>query len=135
MELLKIRARSIIDFSSFYDITDAKSGARIGSLRRKGMKSILKDEWEIMDSGENSIGIVQEDSMLFAMLRRMMTNLIPQRFTLIVQGQNVGFFRQTFNPFVPQFEIDFSMDTANLLDRRLGIATVILLQTIEGRQG
>ncbi|PJE00015.1 MAG: hypothetical protein CK427_14960 [Leptospira sp.] len=135
MELLKIRARSIIDFSSFYDITDAKSEARIGSLRRKGMKSILKDEWEIMDSGENSIGIVQEDSMLFAMLRRMMTNLIPQRFTLTVQGQNVGFFRQTFNPFVPQFEIDFSMDTGNLLDRRLGIATVILLQTIEGRQG
>jgi len=134
LELLKIRARSIIDFSSMYDVTDAKSGTKLGALKRKGMKSILKDEWEIMDSNDQPIGLIQEDSMLLAMLRRLMTNLIPQKFTLSVQGQNVGYFRQTFNPFVPQFEIDFSMDASNLLDRRLGIAAVILLQTIEGRQ-
>jgi hypothetical protein len=134
VELMKIKARSIIDFSAAYDVTDANTGSKIGALKRKGMKSILKDEWDILDANDQSIGIVQEDSMLLALLRRFLTNLIPQKFTLSVGGQEVGYFRQTFNPFVPQFEIDFSMDSSNLLDRRLGIATVILLQTIEGRQ-
>jgi len=134
VELMKIKARSIIDFSAAYDVTDANTGSKIGALKRKGMNSILKDEWDILDANDQSIGIVQEDSMLLALLRRFLTNLIPQKFTLSVGGQEVGYFRQTFNPFVPQFEIDFSMDSSNLLDRRLGIATVILLQTIEGRQ-
>lgn len=134
VELMKIKARSIIDFSAAYDVTDANTGSKIGALKRKGMKSILKDEWDILDANDQSIGIVQEDSMLLALLRRFLTNLIPQKFTLSIGGQEVGYFRQTFNPFVPQFEIDFSMDSSNLLDRRLGIATVILLQTIEGRQ-
>ncbi|NCN09402.1 MAG: hypothetical protein GW938_06115 [Leptospira sp.] len=134
VELMKIKARSIIDFSAAYDVTDANTGSKIGALKRKGMKSILKDEWDILDANDQSIGIVQENSMLLALLRRFLTNLIPQKFTLSVGGQEVGYFRQTFNPFVPQFEIDFSMDSSNLLDRRLGIATVILLQTIEGRQ-
>lgn len=133
-EILKIQARSIIDFSAAYDIRDVRSGEKVGALQRKGMKSILRDTWEILDATDNAIGQVQEDSLGMAILRRFLTNLIPQKFTIVVDNNPVGSLRQTFNPFVPQFEIDFSNDVSGRLDRRLGIGIVILLQIIEGRQ-
>lgn len=132
--LLTIKARSIIDFSAAYDVTDATTGEKVGALRRRGFKSILQDSWEIMNAADAVVGAVVEDSMLMAMLRRFLSNLIPQSFNITIGDTPVGLLKQTFNPFVPQFTVDFSMDTANRLDRRLGIATVVLLQVIEGRQ-
>ncbi|TGL51179.1 hypothetical protein EHQ55_06400 [Leptospira meyeri] len=133
-ELLKIKARSVIDFSATYDVVDVTSNEAIGSLRRKGFKSILKDSWEILDTKDQVIGSIDEDSMFKAILRRFLTNLIPQSFFITTNKNQVGILKQTFNPFVPQFNIDFSSDVANALDRRMGIAIVILLQIIEGRQ-
>src|SRR5262245_5732995 len=49
-ELLLIRARKILDFSSAYDVIDSATQQKIGVLKRRGLKSILKDEWIIMDS-------------------------------------------------------------------------------------
>ena len=87
-----------------------------------------------MNAADAVVGAVVEDSLLMAMLRRFLSNLIPQSFNITIGDTPVGLLKQTFNPFVPQFAVDFSMDTANRLDRRLGIATVVLLQVIEGRQ-
>lgn len=133
-EIMKIQARSIIDFSAAYDVTDLSGGGKMGALRRKGLSSILRDSWEILDAQDNVIGRVSEDSMAMAMMRRFLSNLIPQSFNIEIDGNVVGSLKQTFNPFVPQFAVDFSMDSAGRLDRRLGIATVILLQIVEGRQ-
>ncbi|MCT8334061.1 hypothetical protein NUH30_10285 [Leptospira sp. 85282-16] len=133
-ELLKIKARSVIDFSAIYDVVDVSSNETLGALRRKGFKSILKDSWEILDKKDQVIGSIDEDSMLKAILRRFLTNLIPQTFFITINKKQVGVLKQTFNPFVPQFNIDFSSDSAMALDRRMGIAIVILLQIIEGRQ-
>jgi len=134
-ELLKIKARSVIDFSSAYDVFDVPTNQKLGALKRKGFKSILKDEWDIMNSSDAVIGKLSEDSLLFALLRRFLSNLIPQSFNLTIGDTPVGLLRQTFNPFVPQFKIDFSLDSSGKLDRRLGISSVILMQIIEGRQG
>lgn len=133
-ELLKIKARSVIDFSAIYDVIDISTNQPMGALRRKGFKSILKDSWEILDTKDQVIGSIDEDSVFKAILRRFLTNLIPQTFFISLNNKQVGLLKQTFNPFVPQFNIDFSSDTANALDRKLGIAIVILLQIIEGRQ-
>ena len=50
-------------------------------------------------------------------------------------GQKVATVRQNFNPFVLKLTVDFSLDRNGLLDRRLGLAAVILLCAVEGRQG
>ncbi len=133
-EILKIKARSIIDLGATYDITDASTDQKVGALRRKALKSILKDTWEILDTSDDAIATVAEDSLLMALLRRFLSNLIPQSFHIDMGDDTVGILKQTFNPFVPQFRVDFSMDSGNKLDRRLGIGAVILLQIIEGRQ-
>ncbi|GGH36932.1 hypothetical protein [Paenibacillus segetis] len=133
-ELLTISARNIIDFSATYDVKDALTGEHVGSLRRKGMKSILKDEWIILNAGEVEIGRIKEDSTLFAMLRRFLSNLIPQTYNVLMNGTTVSTFKQNFNPFVTKINVDFSSDPGQVLDRRLGLAASVLLCAIEGKQ-
>lgn len=134
-ELLTISARSIIDFSATYDVTDAVTGEKVGALRRKGLKSILKDEWLILNEDDREIGSIREDNMMLALIRRFLSNLIPQSYEGDVGGVKVLDFQQNFNPFVLKLTLDFSSDTQDLLDRRLGIAAGILLCAIEGREG
>lgn len=133
-EVLKILARNIIDFSAAYDVFDPVSNAKVGALKRKGMKSIVRDEWIVMDAQDREIGLIQEDSMALALIRRLLTNLIPQKYHGVVNGRQVCIFKQNFNPFVVKITLDYSMDVNGLLDRRLGIAGAVLLCAIEGRQ-
>jgi uncharacterized protein YxjI len=133
-EVLAIKARQIIDFSAAFDVMDSASGQKIGALRRKGLASLLRDEWEILDVNDNVRGRLFEDSMGLALLRRLLTNLVPQNYDMFFGETRVADYKQNFNPFTYQLNIDFSMDTAGQLDRRLGIAAGILLAAIEGRQ-
>lgn len=133
-EVLSIKARSIIDFSAAYDVVEANTNTKIGALKRKGMKSIVKDEWIILNAEDNQIGFVKEDSALLAMIRRFLTNIIPQKYHGEINGERVCEFKQNFNPFVVKINLDYSMDKQGLLDRRLGIAAAVLLCAIEGKQ-
>ncbi len=133
-EVLMIKARQIIDFSAAYDVVDSATGQKVGALRRKGLKSILRDEWEILDVGDNVVGKLTEDSMGLALLRRFLTNLVPQNYDIILGTDRVADLKQNFNPFTYQLNIDFSMDLSRRLDRRVGLAAGILLAAIEGRQ-
>jgi uncharacterized protein YxjI len=134
-ELLVMKARNVLDISATYDVTDPALGARVGALRRKGLKSILKDEWLILDDKDREIGLIQEDSTALALLRRFAVGwLLPQTYQGAVGGQAVCEFKRNFNPFVSKVSLDFSMDSAGRLDRRLGIAAAVLLLAIEGKQ-
>lgn len=134
-EVLTISARAVIDFSAAYDVVDTKSGVKVGALQRRGMKSILKDEWMILDANDQQIGLISEDSMGMALLRRFLTGLIPQNFDVVVDGKKVMLLKQNFNPFVYRLTVDFSMDKDNTVDRRIGMAAGLLIAAIEGRQG
>ena len=125
--LLTIQARQAIDFSACYDIVDAATGAKVGAARRKGLKSILRDSWEILDANDSVIDKLQEDSAAKALARRFLTNLIPQTFHL---GSGV-MFKQRFNPLV--FKMDVRLKDANI-DRRLILGVACLVAAIEGRQ-
>lgn len=133
-ELLRIKARKIIDFSSAYDVEDSLSGQKIGALKRKGWQSLVRDEWVIMDASDQDIGVIQEDSTALALIRRFLTNLVPQSYHFLVNGQAVGTAKQHFNPFIQKMDIDVSSDVSRRLDRRLVAAAVVLLLAIEGRQ-
>lgn len=134
-EVLMIKARQIIDFSAAFDVVDSVSGQKVGALRRRGFASMLRDEWDILDVNDNVIGKLFEDSMGMALLRRFLSSLIPQNYDIVIGSSRVADLKQNFNPFTYQLNIDFSMDTARQLDRRVGIAAGILLAAIEGRQG
>ncbi len=133
-EVLVIQARKILDFSAAYDVVDPTTNEKVGVLKRKGMKSILKDEWIFMDANDQEIGLIKEDSTFFALFRRFISSIIPQTYHGYIGNNLVCTFKQNFNPFVMKINLDFSPDTNNLLDRRLGIAAAVLLTAIEGKQ-
>ena len=133
-EVLMIKARQFIDFSAAYDVVDSFTGQKIGALRRKGLASMLRDEWEILDVSDNVIGKLFEDSMGLALIRRFLSNLVPQNYDITMGTDRVADLKQNFNPFTYELNLDFSMDINHRLDRRLGIAAGILLAAVEGRQ-
>lgn len=97
---------------------------------------MLRDEWVILDSSGQEVGIIQEDSVALALLRRLMVGwLLPQRYYGTIGNNSVSVFTRNFNPFISKISLDFSMDTQGQLDRRLGIAAVIMLLAIDGKQG
>ena len=133
-EVLTVKARQIMDFSAAFDVVDSAAGQKVGALRRKGLASLLRDEWEILDVNDNVIGKLFEDSMGLALVRRFLSNLVPQNYDITVNENRVADLKQNFNPFSYQLNLDFSMDTSGQLDRRLGIAAGILLAAVEGKQ-
>lgn len=133
-EVLSIQARRALDFSGTYDVVDSRDQRRVGVMKRKGLRSILRDEWQLLDGDEKPLGKIEEDSQGLALFRRFVSNIVPQSFQAVVGGTPVAEFKQQFNPFKLRINIDFALDSRRQLDRRLGIAAAALLGTIEGRQ-
>jgi len=60
-QIFGIKADRILDFSAKYNFTD-KNGALIGSIRRKGMRSLWKAHYEIYDERDNLVMEIHEES-------------------------------------------------------------------------
>ncbi len=134
-EVLMIKARQIIDFSAAYDVVDSAAGQKVGTLRRKGLKSLFRDEWEVLDAGDSPLGLLFEDSLGLAMLRRLLLgSLLPQNYDITIGMERVADLKQRFNLFAYQLDLDFSMDMSRKLDHRLGLGAGILLAAVEGKQ-
>ncbi len=59
--LYQIKADRIIDFSAKYNFTDAQ-GRGLGSIRRKGMRSIFKAHYLIFDENESQTMAIREEN-------------------------------------------------------------------------
>lgn len=132
-EVLSIKARQALDFSAAYDVIDSQKNEKVGVLKRKGFKSMLKDEWIVMDANDREIGLIKEDNLALALLRRAI-GIIPQKYHGEIHGSQVCSFQQNFNPFVMKIVADFSGDSRQAFDRRLGLAAALLLCAVEGKQ-
>lgn len=133
-ERLVIKARQIVDFSAAYDVVDQAENRKIGTLRRKGWKSIVRDSWEFLGEDDQPIAMLTEDSMLMSLLRRFLCNLIPQTYHVMQNGKPLITYKQNFNPFVLKIRVSIDPDSRDIIDPRLVLAGGILLAAIEGRQ-
>lgn len=134
LELLRIKARKIIDWGTAFDVTDSINNQKVGALKRRGWKSVVRKEWIIMDNLDQEIGRVREDSLALALVRRFITALLPQTYSFELGGEQIGTAKQNWNIFVPKMSVDFTADPGKRLDRRLAVAAVVLLMAVEGRQ-
>jgi hypothetical protein len=103
-QIFGIKADRILDFSAKYNFTD-RNGTPLGSIRRKGMRSIWKAHYEICDERENLVMEIHEESAWV----KVIDALIGQ---LPVVGMFTGYL---FNP-------------AYLISRRGGTQIVARLQ-------
>ena len=138
-ELLVIKARNIIDFGATYDVTDPADDDRsVGSYRRKGWTSLVRDEWLIFDAEGNEAGKIQEDSAGLAIVRRLIGGVAllfaPQAYSVEIDDEKVAEMVTSRNPFIYKLNVTLESD-ADGADPRLLLAGAILLAAIEGRQG
>ncbi len=132
-ELLTIQARQIVDFSAAYDIVDSGEGRKVGAARRKGFSSLVRDSWELLDENDTPIAQLAEDSMGMALLRRFLSNLIPQTFHLRTSdGQVQATLSVRFNPFI--YKLQVTRAPGCTIDPRLVLGSAVLIAAIEQRQ-
>ncbi|MDY6893208.1 MAG: hypothetical protein SVO26_05800, partial [Chloroflexota bacterium] len=108
-------------------------GEAIGAIRRKGLKSIFKDEWTFLSSEGLEVGKLSESSMAGAFLSRFI-NLVPQTYVVTsADGRTIAEIKQHFNPFVLKYTMAIP-EAEPAIDRRLLISAGVLLAGIERRQ-
>lgn len=120
-EFMRIAAGSILDFGATYTVT-TPDGSVLGSFRRKGFKSIIRDEWMVFGASGQQIGILREDSGSLAILRRLIeiaSLIVPQQFELIdMRDRTMARFHQHRNPFIYRLGIEMAPDRTPEFDDR-----------------
>lgn len=85
--LFNIKADRVLDFSAKYNFTDA-SGRQIGSIKRQGMRSIWRANYDIFDAASNPVMKINEENGWIKVVDALVGEL-P------VVGMFTGYF---FNP-------------------------------------
>lgn len=136
-ELLVLRARSVIDFGVTFDVFDAVAGEVVGSIRRKGMRSLVRDEWLLFGPADEPVATIKEDGSALSILRRLhpvMGVVAPQAHHVEVGGLPIVRFQANRNPFVQRTTVTMLDGAEQSVDPRLSLASAILITAIEGRQ-
>jgi hypothetical protein len=137
-ELFRIKARSLMELGTRYDVT-ATDGEKIGVLGKVFGKSLLRSTWSIMDANEQELAVAQERSLLTALFRRGI-DLVPYgefvpvifHFTIDRGDTHLGDFTRPVG-FRDRYTLDLSGDMEGTIDRRLGIALAIALDALQSR--
>ncbi|MGE4514452.1 MAG: hypothetical protein AB7E26_11645 [Chryseobacterium sp.] len=61
-ELFRIKANQWIDFNASYSLTEIATGRNFGRMARKGMRSIWKASYDILDANDQPKFKIQEDN-------------------------------------------------------------------------
>ena len=135
-EIMKIKARNILDLTGGYDFTDSKTGESLGGVRRNFRKSLIRDSYSVFDPDNQIYAEIKEDRLFSAIIRRILppTKLFfPQEFTLDFPGNPPIRFTQKINPVIQKLSVDIS--EGNQIDPRIILGAAMVIIAIEGRQG
>lgn len=114
--LVRVKAREAIALNPTTDVFDAASGETVGTVRSKGLKSIVRDTWEVLDASGAVIGELLEDSN--GMVRRMVPTflgmaLIPGKWHLTVNGKLAMEIQEQRTFFTKTFDVKIIPDTVD----------------------
>ena len=132
-EWLIIKQRNLVDAWGGFDIVDPRENLLLGSIRRKFWKSVLRTKWELLDSDGNEIGMLIEDSLGYAIARRILLGiLLPKKFTLWTSAdQQPITMRQKFNPLVKKLVV--TIPSGHAFDRRFIAGLAMVIAAVDGR--
>ena len=131
-ELFRIKARRALDIGGRYDVTDP-AGRRIGVLEKRFAKSLIRSTWRLLDDNEQVVAEAQERNIAIAILRRVQDMVpLPYHFTITVDGREVGGVHRHFS-LRDRYTLDLTSDTDRRIDRRLGVAFAVGVDTLQDR--
>lgn len=118
------------------DVIDAESGQKIGGIvtSADNLTEFFIDAWVITDAANQPIAKFAETSTGRSLMREVINHEIPQQLDIKCGETVVGEFRQKVKMVGYELTLDFSMDVAHILDRRLGIAAAIHVALHQGSE-
>lgn len=126
--LLKVKSRQIIAINFSYDVFDAETDQLLGSVQKKGLRSIIRDKFVILDPLGAEIGYAEEQGA--ALLRRLFP-LLLSKHAIFVGGRQVAFIKQRFRWFTKEFTVETQPSS---VDPRFVLAVALLALIAEARR-
>jgi uncharacterized protein YxjI len=126
--VFRLKAKQIIAINFCFDITDANTGALLATIQKRGLKSLVRDTFLVLDPSGNQIGTMEEHG--HSILRRLLP-ILTSKHELTINGRQVAFMRQIFRFFTREFEIELQ---PSALDPRLVLACALLAIIAEARR-
>lgn len=126
--LLRVKSKQVIAINFSYEITDANTGQLYGAVQKKGLKSILRDKFILLDPNGNEFGYAEEQGA--SVLRRFFPWL-TSKHAIFANGQQVAFIRQKFRFFTKEFMVDLQ---PSQLDPKFVLAVALLALIAEARR-
>jgi uncharacterized protein YxjI len=128
--VLFVEARKAIALNMTYDFTDDR-GTHVVMFRARGLKSIVRDVWDVLDSGEQPIGILEEVGS--SLLRRIFPILLG-KWQLKIGDRVVMRMKQKFKFFVKEFELEVDGEGDHEAKIALGGGMLALMNEISREQ-
>ncbi|MEZ4362830.1 MAG: hypothetical protein R3B48_21745 [Kofleriaceae bacterium] len=126
--VFKLKSRQIIAINFCFDIIDAATGSVVATIQKRGLKSLVRDTFLILDPSGNQIGTMEEHG--HSILRRILP-ILTSKHELTINGRQVAFVRQLFRFFTREFQIDLQ---PSAMDPRLVLACALLAIIAEARR-
>jgi uncharacterized protein YxjI len=126
-EIMKISQEQILDFSGSYQVMDSMSGQLLGILKRKGLKSMFKDEWQILNTQRQEVGLIKERGGFMWFLRRFIFKWIPYKYDILLHENPVGEITEKMQIIGDTYTLDLSKDPNVTLDRRLAVVCCVMM--------
>ena len=126
--ILRVKSRQVIAINFTFDVVDAATGELLGSVQKKGLKSLFRDKFILLDPAGKEIGYAEEQGG--SILRRFIP-LLTSKHAVFVDGQQVAFIRQIFRFFVKEFAVELE---PSRVDPRFVLAVALLALMAEARR-
>ena len=126
--LLRVKSRQVIAINFSYDVSDAQTGELLGSVQKRGMRSLVRDTFKVLDANGAEIGHAEEQGA--ALLRRIFP-ILASKHAIFVGGQQVAYIRQRFRFFTKEFDVDTQPSS---VDPRFVLAVALLALIGEARR-
>ena len=130
--LVNVKAQKVIALNYVYDLTDLTTGRAIGSVRTRGLRSIVRDTIEIMNAEGQLIGHLRE---VGATILRRFFPFLTSRHEVEIGGTVVAHVRQKFRFFTKEFHVDQpAVVLGEDVDPRLVLTCALLALVMESQR-
>ena len=111
-ELFRIKADRWLDFNASYSMTDLSTHKTFGRLARKGMRSIWKSQYDIIDAvSYTHLDVYKRQALLFAMAK---PSFVRDSINLVSGNSTIKFFQEESGELLSITTISKSIFCANL---------------------
>jgi len=136
--------QKFVFLNAWYTLADS-DGNILCRFRKNHIYNILRKRWYIYDADYKLLLVAKEDSLIISLLRRVFGmfddwlswifgGLLRTNFIFLTPGDNrvIGEFNRKFT-IVDRYVLDLTRDKNREIDRRVGVALGVLLDTGERR--